>query len=58
MASRRLAGLAKAAEIADVHPITIRRWGEEGRLPLYRVGPRLLKVDLDELDALLRPIGA
>lgn len=57
MTGRRLASLAEAAEIADVHRLTLRRWGAEGRLRLYRVGPRLIKVDLNELEALLQPIG-
>jgi len=28
-----------------------------GRLDAYRVGPRLIKVDLDSVDALFRPVG-
>lgn len=55
--SRRLVGITQASEYADVHPITIRRWIAAGRLPAYRVGPRLLKVDLNELEATLRPIA-
>jgi excisionase family DNA binding protein len=55
-ASRRLVGIAQASEYADVHPITIRRWVAAGRVPAYRAGPRLLKIDLNELDAMLRPV--
>lgn len=55
-AEHRLTNLSKAAEYADVHPMTIRRWIAAGRLPGYRVGPRLLKVDLNDLDAMLTPV--
>jgi excisionase family DNA binding protein len=55
-ASRRLVGITQASKYADVHPITIRRWVAAGRVPAYRAGPRLLKIDLNELDAMLRPI--
>jgi excisionase family DNA binding protein len=55
-ATRRLVGINQAAEYADVHPITIRRWISAGRVPAYRAGPRLLKIDLNELDAMLRPV--
>ncbi|SDD89766.1 helix-turn-helix domain-containing protein [Nocardioides lianchengensis] len=54
--TRRLVGINQASEYADVHPITIRRWVAAGRVPAYRAGPRLLKIDLNELDAMLRPI--
>ena len=52
----RLMTISAAAEYADVHPVTLRRWVAAGRLPAYRVGPRLLKIDLDELEAIIRPI--
>lgn len=53
---RRLAALAVAAEYANVSPRTLRRYIASGRLAGYRVGPRLVRVDLNEIDALLRPI--
>jgi excisionase family DNA binding protein len=53
---RRLVGLAVAAEYADVSTRTLRRYISHGRLTGYRVGPRLIKVDLNELDAMARPI--
>lgn len=55
-APRRLVGINQASEYADVNPKTIRRWIAAGHVPAYRMGPRLLKVDLNELDAMLRPI--
>lgn len=57
-AQRRHPGLIEAAEMAGVHKATMRRWIIEGRVRGYRVGPRLIKVDIDDLEALLKPIGA
>ena len=54
--ARRLVGLAAAAAYADVSTRTLRRYIAHGRLTGYRVGPRLLKVDLSDLDRLARPI--
>lgn len=53
---RRLISLAAAAAYANVSTRTLRRYISQGRLTGYRVGPRLLKVDLRELDRLARPI--
>lgn len=54
--SRRLVSIAKAAEAQDVSTRTMRRWIAQGRIRGYRVGPRLVKVDLDDLDRLARRI--
>jgi excisionase family DNA binding protein len=48
--------LDEAAEYAAVNVQTIRRRISAGDLTGYRLGPRLLRVDLNELDQLLRPI--
>lgn len=53
---RRLVSIQHAAEYADVHPKTIRRRIADSSLTGYRMGPRVIRVDLDEVDALLRPI--
>lgn len=55
-AGRRLAPLSTAAAYAGVHPRTIRRRIADGFLTGYRFGPRVIRVDLDELDSLLQPI--
>lgn len=53
---RRLESIQNAAAYADVSPKTIRRRISDGSLTGYRMGPRLVRVDLNELDAMLRPI--
>jgi len=54
--ARRLVSLDHAADYAGVCVRTIRRRISAGDLAAYRVGPRLIRVDLVELDAMLRPI--
>jgi excisionase family DNA binding protein len=56
--SRRLESLANAADYAGVTTRTMRRYIASGRLVGYRVGPRLIRIDLDELEAMLKPIPA
>lgn len=53
---RRLASISTAAEHLDVTPRTVRRYLAAGLLTGFRVGPRLVRVDLNEVDAMLRPI--
>ena len=53
---RRLAPLNDAAEYTGVHPRTLRRRIADGSLTGYRMGPRIIRVDLNEVDALLTPI--
>jgi excisionase family DNA binding protein len=48
--------MAEAAEYANVHPSTLRRRIADGQLPAYRVGPKLLKVDIEDVEALIRPV--
>ena len=56
--ARRLAGINQAAAYAAVSPKTIRRRISDGTLIGYRLGSRVIRVDLNELDAVLRPIPA
>ena len=53
--SPRFAKVGAAADYAAVAPITVRRWVKRGNLTAYRAG-RVLRVDLNEVDALLRPV--
>lgn len=54
----RLVSLAAGAAFADVSVRTLRRYIAQGRLTGYRIGPRLVKVDLNELEHLAEPIPA
>jgi excisionase family DNA binding protein len=55
---RRLAGTTEAAGYAGLCTRTIYRYIADGRLTGYRIGPKLIKVDLDELDRIITPIPA
>ena len=54
----RLESISSAAEYVGVSTKTIRRWIAAGHITGYRTGPRLIRVDAAELDAMLRPIPA
>jgi excisionase family DNA binding protein len=56
--ARRLESVDGAAEYAGVSTKTIRRWISAGIITGYRMGPRLIRIDLNEIDAMLRPIPA
>ena len=53
---RHLASIKQASEYAGVSPKTIRRRIADGTLTGFRFGPRVIRVDLAELDDVLRPI--
>lgn len=50
---RRYAKIVDAAAYLDVNPITVRQMVSDGKIHAYRSGPRILRVDLNELDALM-----
>ena len=52
-----LIGLQEAADRCGLCYKTIRRYIGSGQLKAVRVGPRLLKVDVADVDALVRPYG-
>ena len=55
----RLARLIPAAEHAQISVKTLRRRLIDGTLTPYRTGPKILLVDLDEIDRkLIRPVAA
>lgn len=53
---RRIASINEAAQYVGCTTKTIRRRIAAGDLTGYRFGPRLIRVDLDEVDAILCPI--
>jgi len=54
---RRYAKLSEAAEYLGVTDRTVRQMIADGRLTGYRSGSRIVRVDLNELDAAMRPFG-
>ena len=54
---KRLASIYEAGAYCDCDPRTIRRRIADGTITGYKVGPRLVRVDLNEVDEkLLRTI--
>lgn len=53
---RRLVSVSQAAEHLSCSAKTVRRRIADGTLTGYRVGSRLIRVDLNEVDQLLEPI--
>ena len=56
VSARRLASIADAADYYSCSPKTIRRRIADGSLTAYRLGPKIIRVDLNELDDQLKPI--
>jgi excisionase family DNA binding protein len=54
---RRYAKIAEAAEYLQVTDRTVRAMISDGRLRGYRSGGRLVRVDLNEVDAAMQPFG-
>lgn len=48
---RRWATVQQAAEYLGVHTRTVRRLIARGELPAHHVGSKMVRVDLDEIDA-------
>ncbi len=51
----RLVPVPEAARRAQVSPKTIRNWFDQGLLTRYRLGARLVRADLNEIDNLAQP---
>jgi excisionase family DNA binding protein len=54
---RRYVKIAEAAAYLQVTDRTIRQMIADGRLTGYRNGGRLVRLDLNEIDAGMRPFG-
>jgi excisionase family DNA binding protein len=54
---RRYVKVAEAADYLEVTDRTIRQMIADGRLTGYRSGSRLVRVDLNEIDAAMKPFG-
>ena len=46
----------QAADALDVSVNTVRNWVKDGTLKAYRLGPRLLRVRVSDLNALVSPL--
>ena len=49
--------IRQAADYQGVSTDTIRRWIASGDLPAWRLGPKLIRIDRADLDALRQPLG-
>jgi excisionase family DNA binding protein len=49
---------AEAAEYLGLTDRTIRAMIADGRLKAYKLGPRVLRLRLDEIDSAMRPVSA
>jgi excisionase family DNA binding protein len=56
MAAAKYVTPSTAADQLLVSERTLRRWIAAGELPAYRVGPRQIRIAVDDLDALMRRI--
>jgi len=55
--AKRYASIQAVAAIYDVDPMTVRRWIASGLVTGYRIGDRLIKLDLDEVQSrVVQPI--
>lgn len=53
---RRYCTIAEAAEYIGATPAFIRKLIARGDLPAYRIGKRAIRIDIRDVDALLKPI--
>lgn len=53
----RWATIQQAAEYLQVNPRTVRDMVTTGRLTGFRNGPRIVRVDLNEIDSVMTPYG-
>jgi predicted site-specific integrase-resolvase len=49
--ARRLRSMQAAAEEYAVDEVTVHRWIKSGLIHGYRIGGKLIRVDLDEIEA-------
>jgi excisionase family DNA binding protein len=56
-ALRESIDLKSASRITKIPYSTLRQWIAEGRLPAYKVGGHLVRVYIDDLEALFVRIG-
>lgn len=52
----RLVSMTESCDRLGITERTCRRWIAQGLLTGYRVGPRLIRLDADEVESLIQPI--
>lgn len=57
VAPRRWGSIAEAALRVGVSRKTIRNWIAAGIIDAERIGPRLIRVDMDSLESVGRPLA-
>jgi excisionase family DNA binding protein len=50
---RPLVSPVEVAEMAGVHPATVRSWADSGKLTAKKLSPRVIRFDADEVDQFL-----
>lgn len=56
-AERRWATMQQTADYMSVTLRTVREWITQGRITGYRINSRVIRVDLNEVDAAFEPFG-
>ena len=52
---RRWASIHETAEYLRITTRTVRQMEADGRITVYRLSPRIVRCDLNEVDAMMRP---
>jgi excisionase family DNA binding protein len=52
-----LVSIRVGAQLTTLSEKTLRRYVSDGRLHAYRVGRKLLRIDLNELQELIKPVS-
>jgi excisionase family DNA binding protein len=48
--------IKQTAERLGVSAVAVARWIDKGQLPAYRLGGRLIRIKVEDADAMLRPV--
>lgn len=54
--NRRWSTMTETADYLGVSPRSLRAYISQGLIPAYRLGPRMVRLNLDEVDAAFREI--
>lgn len=54
---KKLINTRQAAEILQIHPVTMRKLAQDGKIPVIRYSARKLRYDLEEVEAYARGDG-